>query len=161
MSALGFLFTYFLLFVSRLNQNSSLSTGVPKLPLVPTLYSYNTSSITLTLFTAFTGLLPGGEEEVTFRLRINETDVNISQIRFQEATFPADISGESVQVTVANVDPTKFYMFSVRAENRFGVSAFSKDSDRISTTKDDGGNITVHSLKSKLKCISAMFLCRV
>ena len=53
--------------------------------------------------------------------------------------FPADISGVSVQMTVDNVDPTKFYMFSVRAENQFGVSAFSKDSDRISTAKDDEG----------------------
>ena len=55
-------------------------------------------------------------------------------------SFPADISGETVQMTVSGVDSDVSYVFSVRAENRFGSSTYSGDSESISPNEGDNSS---------------------
>ena len=107
-------------------------TGVPAVPLTPTLLSSNATSITLILHTSATGLV-GDDEMFTFRLRVTATDDNgRTETTFQEDMFPGDISGETVQFLVAGVVTGSSYIFSVQAENKFGSSEYSRDSESIS-----------------------------
>ena len=77
----------------------------------------------------------GQEETLTFRLRVTATDdaTGLSQEPFElTGEFPASISGVTVRMAVPDVESSVSYVFSVRAENRFGASAFSGDSESIS-----------------------------
>ena len=100
------------------------------MPLPPTLFSTASLSITLILSTAANGLLRP-DDMLTFHLRIIATKTNgTSTTSFQTATFSAEISRASVRVTVPAI-VTVSYVFAVRAENKFGSSAYSADSESI------------------------------
>ena len=116
--------------------------GAPAVPRVPTLFSSTRTSITLTLHTPATGLVGQGEN-LTFRLRVTATDdaTGITQAPFElTMSFPATRFEVTVQMTVRDVDSSVSYVFSVRAENRFGSSAYSGDSERVSPDEGDHGN---------------------
>ena len=122
--------SYSILYTLHFNSLS----GVPAVPRVPTLFSSTTTSITLSLHTDATGLIGQGET-FTFRLRVTATDdaTGVSQDPFElTGEYSANISGMTVQMAVPNVESGVSYVFSVRAENRFGASSYSGDSESIS-----------------------------
>ena len=112
--------------------------GVPAVPLIPTLSSSTSNSITLILSTAANGLIRP-EDTLTFHLRVTATDASgNSEMSFETGTFSAEMSRESVRLTVS-ADTSVSYVFSVRAENKFGSSEYSGDSESITVSQPTEG----------------------
>ena len=120
-----------------------LSTGVPAVPMIPTLFSSTTTSITLNTYVSATGLIGEGEE-LSLYLRITASQGDEISESLQQNKFPANISGVTVRTSVADLEPEVSYVFSIRAENRFGSSGFSGNSESISIPIEEG-NVNMHA----------------
>lgn len=94
------------------------------------------TSITVTLFTVATGII-GDMDTFTFRVHITATDSEgNSETTFETSEHTGDVAGESVKFTVSAMVSVS-YVFSVRAENRFGTSEYSRNSESITPPNDN------------------------
>ena len=127
--------------------------------MIPTLSSSTSTSITLILSTAANGLIRP-EDTLTFHLRVTTTDANgNSETSYENGEFSAEMSRDSVRLTVP-AETGVSYVFSVRAENRFGSSEYSGDSESITIPEPtEGSSMFIYSDFHCACCVIEVSLC--
>ena len=107
--------------------------GIPHVPDTPTGVSRSSGSVVLTLRTPASGRMPSSE---MFSFIVNFTQPNsIEGSRTLEASDYID--GQNHQFTIDGLMEGEQYVFSAQAQNQFGYSKFSGNSDFITINGEE------------------------
>ena len=102
-------------------------TGIPQVPETPTHVSSGPGSVLLNLNTPASGRMP---PEI-FYFIVNFTQASTRMEDSRTLNAPNYMDGQDHQFTIDGLIEGEQYVFSVQAQNQFGSSPFSGNSDLI------------------------------